>query len=141
MNESFKEKREDDWKKSLTPAQFHILREGGTEPAFSGVYHDMKKSGVYRCAGCGSVLFDSRTKFDSGTGWPSFYDAVEDSIRLHDDRKFFMRRTEVRCSVCNGHLGHVFDDGPDPTGKRYCINSGALDFSEESGVQDNGSIK
>jgi len=127
-------KTEDDWKRELSPEQYRILREKGTEPAFSGVYHDSKEKGVYRCAGCGQELFLSDTKFDSGTGWPSFTKPVsDDSVATESDNSFFMKRTEVLCSKCGGHLGHVFDDGPKKmpdgnptTGKRFCINSGAL---------------
>lgn len=123
---------EKEWKKSLDKKEFHILREKGTEPPFSGKYVDNKKDGVYRCAGCGNELFSSHTKFDSGSGWPSFWDAVsKKSIELKPDVSHGMRRTEVVCSRCGGHLGHVFDDGPQPTGKRFCVNSAALDFNEE----------
>ncbi len=120
-------KTDAEWREILTPEQYRILRQKGTERAFSGRYHDGSGHGTYVCAGCGSPLFDSTTKFDSGTGWPSFYDVVEGgSIRTEEDRSFFMRRTEVLCNACGGHLGHVFPDGPEPTGLRYCINSAAL---------------
>ena len=120
-------KTDAEWREILTPEQYRILRQKGTERAFSGRYHDGNERGTYVCAGCGVPLFDSTTKFDSGTGWPSFYDVVEGhSIRTEEDRSFFMRRTEVLCNSCGGHLGHVFPDGPDPTGLRYCINSAAL---------------
>ena len=124
-------KTEDEWRQILTPEQFKILRKKGTEQAFSGRYHDHKGEGVYQCAGCGLDLFSSETKFDSGTGWPSFWAPISEThIREEEDRSFFMRRTEVLCSRCGGHLGHVFKDGPPPTGLRYCINSAVLAFVE-----------
>lgn len=127
------DKTEEQWKKELTPEQYHILREQGTEKAFSGIYHDNKDTGMYTCAGCGAELFSSETKFDSGTGWPSFYDVTnKNNVGSKEDRKFFMRRTEVHCSRCGGHLGHVFNDGPQPTGLRYCINSAALGFHKKA---------
>ena len=125
-------KSEEEWRKTLTSEKFHILREKGTEPAFTGKYLNNKKKGVYKCAGCGNELFLSDTKYDSGTGWPSFWaPALKDSIELKTDNSYGMRRTEVLCGKCGGHLGHVFNDGPKPTGLRYCINSIALDFKEE----------
>lgn len=118
-----------EWRAQLTPEQFHVLREKGTERAFSGQYHDNHAPGIYRCAGCGLDLYASADKFDSGTGWPSYTRPVaEENIRTAEDNSFFMRRTELLCARCGGHLGHVFEDGPAPTGQRHCINSAALSF-------------
>ena len=127
-------KSDAEWREELSPEQYDVLRQKGTERPFTGVYNDCKDPGVYRCAACGAELFRSDDKIDSGTGWPSFTrPATDDNVDAAEDRSFFMRRTEVLCSTCGGHLGHVFDDGPQPTGMRYCINSAALKLDSESG--------
>jgi methionine-R-sulfoxide reductase len=127
------EKSEAEWRKELTPQQYRVLREKGTEAPFTGKYWNEHADGVYRCAACGNPLFDASTKFESGSGWPSFYQPIEGKrVDVEEDRSLFMRRTEVHCSRCGGHLGHVFDDGPQPTGLRYCINSASLDLDKEA---------
>jgi peptide-methionine (R)-S-oxide reductase len=123
------EKTDAEWRAELTPEQYAVLRQQGTERAFTGKYVDAKDDGTYHCAGCGAELFSSDTKFESGTGWPSFYEpAVAENVELHSDTSHGMVRTEVTCAACGGHLGHVFPDGPNPTGQRFCINSCSLDL-------------
>lgn len=123
------EKTAQEWKENLTPEQYHVLREKGTEKAFSGVLWDNKKTGIYQCAGCGLELFSSNHKFESGTGWPSFWQPIApENVATEDDWMLFIRRTEVHCARCGGHMGHIFKDGPKPTGLRYCVNSVSLEF-------------
>ena len=125
-------KTEKEWEEKLTPEEYKVLRQGGTEAPFSGEYVHTKDKGMYRCKACGNEIFSSETKFESGTGWPSFYDAIPGSVELREDRSLGMARTEVLCANCGGHLGHVFDDGPQPTGKRYCINCVSLNLKKSA---------
>lgn len=135
-------KSDEEWRQQLTKEQYYVTRMHGTERAFSHPYANEKRDGIYRCVSCGKPLFNSETKFDSGTGWPSFWaPAGEDAVSEHDDSSLFMRRTEVRCADCDAHLGHVFPDGPKPTGLRYCINGAALDLGAGAETSDRASDK
>jgi peptide-methionine (R)-S-oxide reductase len=125
------EKSDAEWRKELAPLQYNVLRQHGTERAFTSPLNDEKRTGTFRCAGCGAPLFDSRTKYESGSGWPSFWQPIDEAVETSADRSFFMTRTEVHCARCGGHLGHVFPDGPQPSGQRYCMNGAALRFDEK----------
>ncbi len=122
---------DEEWKKLLTPEQYYVLRREGTERAGTSPLNREKRAGIFHCAGCDLPVYSSKTKFESGTGWPSFWEAIENSVGTRSDRSFFMTRTEVHCRRCGGHLGHIFDDGPPPTGKRHCINGVAMKFKAE----------
>ena len=126
------QKSDDDWRRDLSPQQFRVLRQHGTEPPGSSPLNREKREGTFKCAGCGKPLFDAGTKFESGTGWPSFWEPMPGAVDTTTDRSLFMTRTEVHCADCGGHLGHVFPDGPEPTGLRYCMNGAALDFEPKT---------
>ena len=129
MTDNVKELTEEQWRQKLTPEQFHVARQGGTERAFTGKYYDTKTAGIYNCICCDTPLFESSTKYDSGSGWPSFFQPITpDAVVMEEDRQFGMVRTEVKCATCDAHLGHVFPDDPQPTGLRYCMNSASLDL-------------
>ncbi len=130
-NEDWKSKPESYWKEKLTPEQYKVARKAGTEKPFKNAYHDEKSPGTYRCVCCNTELFSSEHKFDSGTGWPSFFDGQLENIELKQDYKLFRKRTEVLCKNCGAHLGHVFEDGPQPSGKRYCVNSAAMNLEKK----------
>ncbi len=134
-------KTDEEWRRELTPEQFRILRQHGTERAGTGPHLGEKRGGTFLCAGCGQPLYRSEAKYESGTGWPSFFDTIDGAVSEHDDRSFFMRRTEIRCARCDGHLGHVFPDGPQPTGQRYCMNGHALTFAPDDAEKNKEQTK